>query len=52
MEGRAHDRATRARRLRLEALDVVHAGAATLPMAEGIRAVALQRVTMDVRPLR
>ncbi len=38
--------------LRLERLDVLHAGGDTFPMGEGIRAVALARMARDVVPLR
>jgi predicted AAA+ superfamily ATPase len=38
--------------LGLERLDVVHAGARTFPLAERIRAVALERVLEDLEPLR
>ena len=34
--------------LRLERLDVIHAGAETFPLADRIRAVALRRVPSDV----
>lgn len=36
--------------LRLESLDVVHAGSHTFPLAEGIRAVSIDRLLVDVRP--
>lgn len=38
--------------LQLDRLDVIHAGNETFPLAERIRAVALQRVWEDVEPLR
>lgn len=38
--------------LRLERLDVIHAGADTYPLGERIRAVALRRLLEDVEPLR
>jgi predicted AAA+ superfamily ATPase len=38
--------------LRLERLDVVHAGTHTFPLAPKVRAVALGRVLEDVSPLR
>lgn len=38
--------------LGLSALDVVHAGPDTFPLAPKIRAVAAQRLWRDVRPLR
>jgi hypothetical protein len=37
--------------LNLERLDVVHAGANTYPLAEGIRAVAFRRLFEDLEPL-
>ena len=37
--------------LRLDRLDVIHAGEHTFPMADRIRAVALDRLNEDVRPL-
>ncbi|MFN8177544.1 MAG: ATP-binding protein [bacterium] len=37
--------------LKLQRLDVVHAGDATFPMGKAIRAVALKRLLDDVRPL-
>ena len=37
--------------LRLERLDVIHAGERTYPLAERIRAVALARIQQDLRPL-
>lgn len=36
--------------LRLESLDVVHAGSHTFPLAPGIRAVAIDRMLADIRP--
>jgi uncharacterized protein len=38
--------------LRLDRLDVIHAGDDTYPLTERIRAVALRRVLEDVAPLR
>ena len=38
--------------LRLERLDVIHAGDETYPLTDRIRAVALRRVLEDVAPLR
>jgi len=37
--------------LRLDRLDVVHAGEETFPLRDGIRAVAFQRLLQDVEPL-
>jgi predicted AAA+ superfamily ATPase len=37
--------------LRLDRLDVIHAGAHSYPLAEGVRAVALGRVLEDLEPL-
>ncbi len=37
--------------LRLDRLDVVHAGDETYPLADQIRAVALRHVLRDVEPL-
>jgi hypothetical protein len=37
--------------LALDRLDVIHAGDATFPLAERIRAVALARVWEDLEPL-
>ena len=34
--------------LKLERLDVIHAGAETYPLAEGIRAVAAARILEDL----
>ncbi len=39
------------RDLRLDSLDVIHAGQDTFPLADGIRAVALTRISADVRRL-
>ncbi len=36
--------------LRLDSLDVVHAGSHTFPLAERIRAVSFDRMLADVRP--
>lgn len=36
--------------LRLDGLDVVHAGSHTFPLAEGIRAVSIDRMLDDIRP--
>ena len=38
--------------LRLERLDVIHAGEHTFPLADTVRAVALRRIFEDLRPLR
>ena len=38
--------------LKLEQLDVLHAGENTFPLAPKIRAVAARRLLQDVRPLR
>lgn len=38
--------------LRLDSLDVVHAGAETYPLSREIRALALGRVLSDLKPLR
>ena len=38
--------------LRLSSLDVVHAGDHTFPLREGIRALSLQRILTDLKPLR
>lgn len=38
--------------LRLDRLDVIHAGERTFPLAERVRAVALARALVDIRPLR
>jgi hypothetical protein len=40
-----------AKDLRLESLDVIHAGEATYPLTDKIRAVSIERVTKDVSPL-
>ncbi|MEN8149805.1 MAG: hypothetical protein ABFS86_08275 [Planctomycetota bacterium] len=37
--------------LKLDRLDVIHAGGATFPLADGMRAVSLARVPEDVEPL-
>ena len=37
--------------LKLERLDVVHAGEATFPLAESIRAVSFARLLSDLEPL-
>jgi hypothetical protein len=36
--------------LRLEHLDVIHAGTDTYPLSDRIRAVALARLTVDLAP--
>lgn len=38
--------------LKLDRLDVVHAGERTFPLAEGVRAVAAHRLLDDLEPLR
>jgi predicted AAA+ superfamily ATPase len=38
--------------LKLDRLDVVHAGAKTFPLTESIRALSLYRVAADLKPLR
>lgn len=38
--------------LRLDRLDVIHAGERTFPLAERVRAVALARALQDIAPLR
>jgi predicted AAA+ superfamily ATPase len=38
--------------LHLQRLDVIHGGTATFPLSDGMRAVALDRVLSDVKPLR
>ena len=38
--------------LRLDSVDVVHAGAKTYPLADRVRAVALARLLEDITPLR
>ena len=40
------------RDLKLDRLDVIHAGETTFPLAESVRAVAAQRLLEDVAPLR
>lgn len=40
------------RDLRLDALDIVHAGSDSFPLAERVRALALQRIVDDLKPLR
>jgi hypothetical protein len=40
-----------AKDLRLESLDVIHAGEATYALTDKIRAVSIERVTKDVAPL-
>ena len=37
--------------LRLERLDVIHAGERTFPLADRVRAVPLARVLQDIQPL-
>ena len=37
--------------LRLERLDVIHAGEETFPLADRVRAVALCRLLSDLKPL-
>jgi hypothetical protein len=37
--------------LRLESLEVIHAGEHTFPLASGIRAVAFSRMLTDLQPL-
>jgi predicted AAA+ superfamily ATPase len=37
--------------LKLQRLDVIHVGRDTYPLSDGIRAVALSRVTRDIEPL-
>jgi len=37
--------------LRLERLDVIHAGERTFPLAERVRAVPIARMLQDLRPL-
>ena len=37
--------------LRLDSLDVVHAGAETFPISDKVRALALARVVTDLKPL-
>ncbi len=38
--------------LRLDALNVIHAGTASYPLADRVRAVALSRIERDLQPLR
>lgn len=38
--------------LRLDAIDVIHAGRETYPIHRKIRAVALERLLLDIKPLR
>jgi uncharacterized protein len=38
--------------LKLERVDVLHAGQETFPMTEGLRAVSMRRLRLDVEPLR
>jgi len=38
--------------LHLQRLDVIHAGDATFPLAERVRAVAWSRLLTDIQPLR
>ena len=38
--------------LRLERLDVIHAGEDTFPLADNVRAVALRRIFEDLAPMR
>jgi predicted AAA+ superfamily ATPase len=38
--------------LRLDALDIVHAGSDSFPLAERVRALALRRIVNDLKPLR
>lgn len=37
--------------LNLKSLDVIHAGDKTFPLAKNIRAVSMQRLTQDIKPL-
>lgn len=37
--------------LRLDRLDVIHAGPTTFPLAGKVRAVALARIVQDIEPL-
>jgi hypothetical protein len=37
--------------LRLDRIDVIHAGDRTFDLARGIRAVALSRLLIDIQPL-
>ncbi len=36
--------------LRLDSLDVIHAGRRTFPLAKDVRAVSIDRVLADIRP--
>jgi hypothetical protein len=36
----------------LDALDIVHAGSDSFPLAERVRALALRRIIDDLKPLR
>jgi hypothetical protein len=38
--------------LKLDRLDVIHAGENTFPLSEKIRAVSWQRLLIDVQPLK
>jgi hypothetical protein len=38
--------------LKLDRLDVIHAGEKSFPMAERVRAIPLQRIWTDLEPLR
>jgi uncharacterized protein len=38
--------------LQLDALDIVHAGSESFPLAERVRALALRRIVDDLKPLR
>jgi predicted AAA+ superfamily ATPase len=38
--------------LRLDSVDVIHAGEHTFALADGVRAVAISRLSIDVPPLR
>jgi len=38
--------------LKLTSLDVIHAGEETYPLAKNIRAVSIQRLTQDIKPLK
>jgi predicted AAA+ superfamily ATPase len=40
------------RDLKLDSLDVVHAGRETFPLTSGIRAVGLSRLLVDIPPIR
>ena len=37
--------------LQLNRLDVIHAGSETFPLARGMRAIAAQRLLVDLKPL-